>query len=127
MKSVVFSGSLRYAEEMDEWVQQLRASGITAYAPRQKQPQNWDKLNDVERRQFWLQFINEHNQAIDDHDAMFVFNPDGKVGNSVTLEIGYALAKGKPIYAMSPDSEIGRDVVYSGYCESVEELIKILV
>ena len=126
MKSVVFCGSIRYAEQMAEWVKQLESRGIKAYAPRQSQPYNWGGLTDAERRQFWLQFIDKHNQAINGHDAMFVFNPEGKVGNSVTLEIGYTLAKGKPIYAMNPDNEIGRDVLYSGYCKSIEELLKVL-
>ncbi|TAK89245.1 hypothetical protein EPO04_04095 [Patescibacteria group bacterium] len=126
MKSVVFSGSLRYADQMSQWVQELQGRGVKAYAPQQKQPQDWNQLPDADRRKLQLRFINEHNQAIDDYDVLFVFNPEGRVGNSVTLEVGYALAKAKPVYAMTRDSELGRDVLYAGYCKSVEGLIQQL-
>lgn len=33
-------------------------------------------------------------------DVVFVFNKDGYAGNSTTLEIGYSVALGKPIYAL---------------------------
>jgi hypothetical protein len=39
---------------------------------------------------------------IDQCDALFVFNPEGYVGESVAADIGYAWAKGKPLLALEP-------------------------
>ena len=40
----------------------------------------------------------DHFQAIDDSDALYVIDPGGYIGTLVTVEIGYALGKGKPVY-----------------------------
>lgn len=40
--------------------------------------------------------------AIDEADFLFVCNPKGYVGNSGMFEIGYALARDKPVYAQEP-------------------------
>jgi nucleoside 2-deoxyribosyltransferase len=39
-------------------------------------------------------------EKIDEADVVYVVNPDGYVGKSVCIDIGYAYAKGKPIYVM---------------------------
>jgi len=39
-------------------------------------------------------------EKIDEADVVYVVNPDGYVGRSVCVDIGYAYAKGKPIYCM---------------------------
>jgi nucleoside 2-deoxyribosyltransferase len=41
-------------------------------------------------------------EKIDEADFVYVVNPDGHVGRSVCVDIGYAYAKGKPIYVMYP-------------------------
>jgi nucleoside 2-deoxyribosyltransferase len=39
-------------------------------------------------------------EKIDWADAVYVVDPDGYVGKSVSVDIGYAYARNKPIYAM---------------------------
>jgi hypothetical protein len=41
-------------------------------------------------------------RKINDSDIIYVVNPDGYVGKSVCVDIGYAHAKNKQIYAMCP-------------------------
>ena len=41
-------------------------------------------------------------KKIDEADVVYVVNPDGYVGKSVCVDIGYAFAKGKPVYVMYP-------------------------
>ncbi len=41
-------------------------------------------------------------RKIDDSDVVYIVNPDGYVGKSVSVDIGYAYAKSKRIYAMCP-------------------------
>ena len=39
-------------------------------------------------------------EKIDKSDVVYVVNPDGYIGKSVSVDIGYAYAKGKEIYTM---------------------------
>ncbi len=41
-------------------------------------------------------------QKIDDSDVIYIVNPDGYVGKSVSVDMGYAYAKNKRIYVMCP-------------------------
>jgi hypothetical protein len=41
-------------------------------------------------------------RKIDDADIVYVVNPQGYVGKSVSVDIGYAYAKNKSIYVMHP-------------------------
>lgn len=127
MKSIVFSGSVKNYEAMQKWSDYLRGKGVKVQTPKLgKDTEIWDTLSKAEQRKQKLEFIYDHNERIDRSDVLFVFNIDHHVGNSVTLEIGYALAKCKEIYAMFPDKEQGRDVLYAGYCETPEKLLTML-
>ncbi|MBI2268443.1 MAG: hypothetical protein HYU80_03315 [Candidatus Blackburnbacteria bacterium] len=50
-------------------------------------------------------------------DVVFVFNKDGYVRNSTTLEIG-------SIYALTSDEELCRHVLFREIISSPEELVK---
>jgi hypothetical protein len=41
-------------------------------------------------------------EKIDRADIVYIVNPDGYVGKSVSIDIGYAYARNRPIYAMCP-------------------------
>ncbi len=51
----------------------------------------------------------EHYAAIDEADAVYLITPDGYMGTSCKLELGYAIAKGKPIYFSEPTGDAGLD------------------
>jgi len=60
-------------------------------------------------------------------DVVFVYNKDGYSGNSTTLELGYAMALGKPIYALSDkDGELCRKVLFRDFFTKPSELVKVL-
>jgi hypothetical protein len=40
-------------------------------------------------------------KKIDDADVVYVVNPEGYIGKSVSVDIGYAYAKNKSIYVMN--------------------------
>lgn len=42
-----------------------------------------------------------HFKKIDKCDAVYLYNPDGQIGNSCAFEIGYALAKDKKIFSFA--------------------------
>lgn len=127
MKRVVFSASIRFSRQYQIWAEQLVAAGIDVYVPAKEVDEaKWSVLSQQAKRSLQRKLIDAHHKEIDQADVMFVFNLDGYAGNSVTLEIGYALGRGKPVYALLPDAELGRDVVYSGYCKTVDELLAVL-
>jgi nucleoside 2-deoxyribosyltransferase len=41
-------------------------------------------------------------KKIDDADVVYIVNPGGYIGKSVSVDIGYAYAKNKSIYALHP-------------------------
>lgn len=51
----------------------------------------------------------------------------GYIGNSTTLEIGYAVACGKTIYALEEDKDEGcRNVLFTDFVKTPTQLIKKL-
>jgi len=60
-------------------------------------------------------------------DVIYVYNKDGYSGNSVTLELGCAVALGKPIFAYSDkDDELCRKVLIYKVVKTAKEFIKYL-
>ena len=59
-------------------------------------------------------------------DVVFVFNKGGYIGNSTTLEIGYAVAARKPLYALASDEEICRHVLFRDFVKTPEALMRYL-
>ena len=64
-------------------------------------------------------------KKIDEADVVYVVNLDGYVGRSVCVDIGYAYAKGKPIYIMCPIDDPPIMSMVKGVL-SFEELINFL-
>lgn len=48
----------------------------------------------------------QHLANIKKSDAVYIFNKGSYLGPAVTVEIGYSLALGKPIYARAPVKDI---------------------
>ena len=125
MKRVVICVSARFSNEMASWVKRLAELGVQADAPEQQlSTAEFDGLTEADQRRVRLELAEAHHALIDRADLVFVYNPNGYIGNSVTLEIGYALGKSKPVYALEPDAEQGRDVLFAGYCSGVDELAR---
>lgn len=102
------SGSFRRAlNAVGEKLVELRKMGFTVLSPRTTQA-----VGKVEG--FLLLEGDEgspkdieqgHLSAIRRSDFLYVVNPGGYIGPSATLEIGYALALGIPVYCLTPPSE----------------------
>jgi nucleoside 2-deoxyribosyltransferase len=106
MKSVVICGSRRYKPEIVEFAKELQKLGVVVFAPYLHEGKDeWEKLSDQYKKFVALGLTHDHFYKIQMADVVFVFNKDGYAGNSTTLEIGYAVALGKPIYALTGDDE----------------------
>src|SRR2546422_9722930 len=56
-----------------------------------------------------------HLTAIASSDFLYVYNPDGYVGPSTGLEIGFALSKGLPVFSLKPaDDEVFSSLTEAG-------------
>lgn len=86
MKVLYVCGSFRFANKINELKRKLKEANIEFRMS--KKMGSRGILGCLER--------------IDEADVVYVVNPDGYVGRSVCVDVGYAYAKGKPIYVMYP-------------------------
>lgn len=127
MKSVVICGSRRFKPEMREFAKKLKDLGVVVFEPYlHSGKEEWANLSDSYKKFVILGLTHDHFYKIKMADVVFVFNKDGYAGNSATLEIGYAVALGKPIYALANDDEICRRVLAREIIDSPEDLVKKL-
>lgn len=130
MKSVVICGSSRFAEEMREFAEKLKDLGVIVYEPtlyRSHPEADWSAIKDFDKKFMALGLTHDHFYKMRLADVIYVFNKDGYAGVSTTMEIGYAVALNKPIYAFGEnDSEICRRVLLSNIIKTPEELVACL-
>jgi nucleoside 2-deoxyribosyltransferase len=69
--------------------------------------------------------IMRHLERLDRAECIFVFNKGGYLGNSVVMEIGYAYAQRKPVYAQAPSHDpFLMPLVNAVVC--IEELLQVV-
>lgn len=128
MKSVVICGSGRYKPEIEKFAQDLRSLGVVVFEPYlHRGGDEWNALSAQYKQFVALGLTHEHFHKIELADVVFIYNKDGYSGNSTTLEIGYAVATKKPIYAFSDqDEELCRSVLFRGFYTDPETLVTVL-
>jgi nucleoside 2-deoxyribosyltransferase len=127
MKSVVICGSRRFKSEIREFAKVLKEKGVFVFEPILHEPDEED--NRLSEHTSYLKFLGlTHHQfsEIRKGDVCFVYNKNGYSGVSTTLEIGFAAALNKPIYALSNDEEPCRRVLFDEIIETPEKLIEKL-
>jgi hypothetical protein len=95
---VCLCGSFRFYDEMLALATALRSRGVPCEWPPEG-PRTAPAAMDAEAARA---AIVAHLERIDRAGCIFVFDPGGYVGRSVVMEIGYARARAKPIYALAP-------------------------
>jgi nucleoside 2-deoxyribosyltransferase len=129
MESVVICGSSSFAPEMREFASSLKELGVVVFEPHLYRASGgiWDDIKDSDKKFVALGLTHDHFYKIRKADVIYIYNKDGYSGVSTTMEIGYAAALDKPIYAQSgDDKENCRPVLFSGIIKTPEELIKFL-
>jgi len=128
MKTVVLCGSRRFKPGIRDFAKRLKKLGVVVYEPYLHSGQDeWEKISGDYQKFIALGLTHDHFYKIQMADVVFVFNKDGYAGNSTTLELGYAVASGKPIYALSgDDQELCRHVLFREIISSPAELAKRL-
>ncbi|KKW42911.1 MAG: MazG nucleotide pyrophosphohydrolase [Candidatus Magasanikbacteria bacterium GW2011_GWA2_56_11] len=129
MKSVVVCGSKKYKDEIKEFCRALEEAGVLVYEPNVQSPIPEDSFFHSEHvtRMIFKGLTLEHFDWIRKADVCFVYNKDSYAGVSVTLEMGYAAALGKPIFALSTKTgDPCRDTLIDKVVPDAETLIRLL-
>lgn len=129
MKTVAVCASKRYAKEVARFCDELERLGVVVFRPNFKEPVPEDtdfgskNLTSIVFKGLTL----EHFDWIRKADVCFIFNKSGYVGASMTLEMGYANALGKPTYALSWDTgDPCRDVLIDKIAKTPRALARLL-
>ena len=127
MKSIAICGSRRYKKEIRKFATQLKDIGIVVYEPILNEDPKINELPTHFKRFAFLGLTYHQFDSIRKADVVFFYNKNGYLGNSSTLELGFAVALGKPIYALERDKyELCRDILFDEVVKTPEELIKKL-
>lgn len=103
MKSVVVCGSKKYAKEIAVFCSELEVHGVLVFRPSIDKPiLETDKIHsDYVTAKLFKGLTLEHFDWIRKAEVCFIYNKDEYVGVSTTMEMAYASALGKPIFAIS--------------------------
>lgn len=127
MKSVVICGSRRYKKEIREFANKLKKVGVVVYEPILNTDKRINKLPERLKYFSFLGLTHHHFEMIRKADVVFVFNKKGYMGNSTTLELGFAVALSKPVYALEEDKkESCRNVLIDKVIKTPRKLIQEL-
>src|ERR1700690_2364223 len=102
MRSVVVCGSKRFNKEISVFCDKLEDEGVVVFRPNINEPifENQKIHSKHATRIIFKGLTLEHFDMIRKSNVCFIYNKNGYVGVSVSLEIGFANALGKTIYAL---------------------------
>jgi len=126
MKSVVICGSSKFAEDARAFAKKLKELGVVVFEPHfyRASGGDWSRIHKFDEKFVALGLTHDHFYKIRMADVVFIYNKDGYIGVSGSMEIGYAAALNKPMYALSDkDPEICRQVLFSGIVGTPDELV----
>lgn len=119
--SVVLSGSFRkHLAEIHRCIRAFDELGVRVVAPRlatAKNPGEEFVILDGDETDDPCTLEQAHLDAISEADALFLVSVDGYVGASASLEVGWALSRGKRVFAL----EAPKDVTLRAFVEAVGE------
>lgn len=129
MKTVVICASKKYKDEVKQFCDKLTELGVVVFEPNISQPIFEDEHFHSEHvtKTIFKGLTLEHFDWVRKADVCFVYNENDYAGVSVSLEMGYASALGKPIYALTPKTgDPCRDSLIDKIASTPEELAKLL-
>jgi hypothetical protein len=129
MKSVVVCGSKRYKDEIAAFCDELRKLGVLVFEPSIQQPIPEEAFIQSEyvTKVVFKGLTLEHFDWIRKAEVCYVYNQDDYAGVSVTMEMAYAAALGKPIFALTPKTgEPLRDTLIDQIIPTAKELAALL-
>ena len=140
MKSVVICCSQRFNDEITRFAARLKSLGASVVLLPNFSGQTSEFLTLQERERLTSQnyrgqvatLVLQHFDRIRRADVCFVYNKGGYLGVNTTLELGFAHALNKIIYALEPENtaefggELCREILYTDIIHTPEELYEKL-
>lgn len=129
MKSVVVCGSKKYKAEIAAFCAELEKRGVLVFEPSIQQPIFETEVihSDYVTAKIFKGLTLEHFDWIRKSDVCFIYNKDDYVGVSVTMEMAYASALSKPIFALTGQTgDPCRDALIDKVISSPEALADLL-
>lgn len=129
MRSVVICGSKKYKKEIEKFSSDLEKLGVLVFEPSFKEPIPESALihSDYVTSKIFKGLTLEHFDWIRKSDVCYIYNIDDYVGVSVTLEMAYAIALGKPIFALSRiTGDPCRDCLIDKVAKTPKQLLEYL-
>jgi nucleoside 2-deoxyribosyltransferase len=121
IEKIVISSSMRFRNLIKSTMEGLEKLGYTPMFPNlDNSSENRDIALTIEEKN---ELAWDHYRAIEKADAVYFILPEGYMGTSCKLELGYALAMKKPIYFSEPTNDIGLDG-YSKKIISLDNLVE---
>ena len=121
---VVLCGSRRFTDEIRQAEKKLKKAGHLVLAPILNKNRGIDKLDSDLKRYAFLGLTHHHFEFIRKADICFIYNKNGYMGNSGTMELGFAVACNIPIYALEEDKEEPcRNVLFDFVTGTVDKFI----
>lgn len=114
MTVVTICCSSRHRDLINEITRLLREAGLVVLPPPLHRIDQLCNGGSGELYELaWKGATFAHFNRIDTADLVLIANPDGYVGASTSVELGYAVAQHKLIVAMAPDAtEVARTVLF---------------
>ena len=103
--------------------------GVLVFEPSIQQPIFEDEKfgSDYVTAKLFKSLTLEHFDWIRKAEVCYIYNPSGYVGTSVTMEMAYAAALGKPIFALEAGTgDPCRDALVDRIVPSTKDLAKLL-
>lgn len=129
MKTVVICASKKYEKAAARFCAELTKLGVRVFEPNISEPIPEDAFiySAHATKMIFKGLTLEHFDWIRKADVCYIFNKDDYVGVSVTMEMGFANALGKPIYALSARTgDPCRDALIDKVAPSPRALVKLL-
>lgn len=129
MKCVISGSFRKFYKEITRLIEEFDNLGVEVLSPKKSKIINPDDefvLLETDSRGASIKQIEEdHLKAIRNSNFLYVCNPNGYVGNSATMEIGFAIANKIPIYSLEAinDLTLSQFVVVASP-EKIMELLK---
>jgi nucleoside 2-deoxyribosyltransferase len=131
MTRIVICGSGKLREEIFLAGRLLSDEGLQVMVPPLHRIEELVAGRPAECRELaWKGATFAHFNRIDKSDIVFIVNPNGYIGPSTTLELGYAVARHAYIVAMMPDAtEVAKTVLLDRVLDTadIEQACKELI
>ena len=106
-KKVVIGSSMKFRNLVRATMKELENLGFTPLFPNiDYSSENRDVASTIEEKH---RLVWDHYRAIEEADAVYFILPNGYMGTSCKIELGYALALNKPIYFSELTNDVGLD------------------